>query len=297
MNWEECGTKQLYLLWGTEENQKNLNEDGESVDQDLNLGQPCCPLDCNILCHSMLLLVSGYSNVSSVSRVCVWVSDSKASHSHRTWTEVSSSVPHFLQVGPLLNPITYRCLLRVLGLVRRPVTTLDCVLLKYSYRVFVAGLGTEINFWACLSITRTMPHCQMLVIHPAFNLIIDIPPRDPNGRHRSNKFLSGATHCEFVGDFISTYPSMSRDPVQPYSVPVINIIRHLLTLLYQWWHCFGSLKWFQSCLAIRLNTNILLWSPLSLNFITQANIAYTSAWKTVACFPTGILSLLPKDCP
>jgi len=42
----------------------------------------------------------------------------------------SSSVLHFLQVGLLLSPITYRCLLKVLCPVRRPITTLDCVLLK-----------------------------------------------------------------------------------------------------------------------------------------------------------------------
>jgi hypothetical protein len=53
------------------------------------------------------------------------LSEAKASHSHRTLTEVSSSLTYFLQVGLLLNPNTYRCLLRVLCPVRRPVTTLD----------------------------------------------------------------------------------------------------------------------------------------------------------------------------
>ena len=33
------------------------------------------------------------------------LSEAKSSHSHKTWTEVSSSVPHFLQVGLLLSPI------------------------------------------------------------------------------------------------------------------------------------------------------------------------------------------------
>jgi len=61
---------------------------------------------------------------------CVCLSDAKASHSHKMWTEISSSVPHFLQMGLLLSPITYKCLLKVLRPARRPVTTLDCVLLK-----------------------------------------------------------------------------------------------------------------------------------------------------------------------
>jgi len=30
----------------------------------------------------------------------------------------------------------------------------------------------------------------------------------------SNKLLSGAIPCELVGDFITTYPGMSRDSVQ-----------------------------------------------------------------------------------
>jgi len=74
------------------------------------------------------------------------LSEAKASHIHKMWTEVLPSVPHFLQEQLLLNPITYRCLLRVLCPVKRPVTTLDCVLLKGSNWVFIAGLGTEINF-------------------------------------------------------------------------------------------------------------------------------------------------------
>ena len=78
------------------------------------------------------------------------LSEAKASHSHRMWTEVSSSVPYFLQVGLLLNSITCRCLLRVFCLVRKPVTTMDCVLLNDSSWAFVAWLGPEINFWACL---------------------------------------------------------------------------------------------------------------------------------------------------
>jgi len=33
----------------------------------------------------------------------VCLSEAKASHSHRMWTEVSSSVPHFQHVGLLIN--------------------------------------------------------------------------------------------------------------------------------------------------------------------------------------------------
>jgi len=58
-------------------------------------------------------------------------------HTHTTWTEVASSVPHFLQVGLLINPIIYRCLHRVLCPLGRPLTTLDCVQLKDSNQAFV----------------------------------------------------------------------------------------------------------------------------------------------------------------
>jgi hypothetical protein len=66
------------------------------------------------------------------------------------WTNVSSSLPHFLQMGLSPNPIRYRCLLRVLCPVSRPTTTLDWVLLKDNRRATVARSGPEINSWACL---------------------------------------------------------------------------------------------------------------------------------------------------
>jgi hypothetical protein len=74
----------------------------------------------------------------------VCLSEAEASHSHKLWTEVSLSVPHFLQVGLLLSPITYKCLLKVLCPVSRPITTLDCVLLKDNNRALVARSGPEI---------------------------------------------------------------------------------------------------------------------------------------------------------
>ena len=60
----------------------------------------------------------------------VYLSETKASHSHNMWTEVSSSIPHFLQVGLLLSPFMYKCLLKVLCPVTRPIKIMDCVLLK-----------------------------------------------------------------------------------------------------------------------------------------------------------------------
>jgi hypothetical protein len=54
--------------------------------------------------------------------------------------------------GVILNPITYKCLLKVLCPARRPITTLDCVVLKDNNRALVARSGPEINSWACLCV-------------------------------------------------------------------------------------------------------------------------------------------------
>ena len=117
-----------------------------------------------------------------------------------------------------------------------------------------------------LSTTKTAPHYQMLVIHTAFYLSFYILPRDPQGWLRSYKILNRTVSGELVGGFISSYPSMSRDPIQSHYAPGRDIKR-LLALSYQWRHCFGSLKGFQSHLTITANTNILLWPTIHLNFI------------------------------
>ena len=74
------------------------------------------------------------------------------------WIEVSSSVPHFLQVGLLLSPITYKCLHMVLYPVRRPRTTLNCVLLNNNNQVLIACLGPQINPQACLCLLQGPHH-------------------------------------------------------------------------------------------------------------------------------------------
>ena len=89
---------------------------------------------------------------------CVCLSETKALHSHKMWTEVSSSVPHILQARLLLSPIIYKCLLKVLCQVRRPITTLDCVLLKDSKRALVAKSGPDINSQACLCVLQGPRH-------------------------------------------------------------------------------------------------------------------------------------------
>jgi len=66
---------------------------------------------------------------------------------------------HDLRLPPVLHtsyarvsisPLMSKCLLRVLCPVRRPVTTLDCILLQESSLNLATGLGPEISSGACL---------------------------------------------------------------------------------------------------------------------------------------------------
>jgi len=88
----------------------------------------------------------------------VCLSEDKASHSYKMRTEVSSSVPHFLQVGLLFSPIIYKCLLKVLCPVKGPIPTLGCVLLQDNNRALAARSGPEINSRACLCVLYGQPH-------------------------------------------------------------------------------------------------------------------------------------------
>ena len=107
---------------------------------------------------------------------CACLSEAKVSHSHKMCAEVSSLVPHFLQVGLSLSPITCRCLLRVLCLVSRPITALVCVLLKDSS---LAPVARDQLSSLPLCTTRTLPQCQMLILHPAFHLLSYVLPGNP----------------------------------------------------------------------------------------------------------------------
>jgi len=72
------------------------------------------------------------------------LSVAKATHSQKTLAEVSSSAPHLLQ-GTVSQPHYVEMSCRVLCPVSRPVTALDCVLLKDSSRVLAVGLGPDIS--------------------------------------------------------------------------------------------------------------------------------------------------------
>ena len=66
------------------------------------------------------------------------------------WADVSSSAPHLLHNGLSDSPISWRFFLRVLCPLRRPVTALDCALLKDWNLAFAPRQGPKIKFRACL---------------------------------------------------------------------------------------------------------------------------------------------------
>ena len=103
-------------------------------------------------------------------------------------------------MGLLLSPIIYKCLLKVLCPVSRPMTFLDCVLLKDNNRALVVRSGPENSSVACLCTAGTTPQYQVLVFHPAFYLSSYILPRDPQERLRSNKPVNRTVSCELVGE-------------------------------------------------------------------------------------------------
>ena len=80
------------------------------------------------LAHKIILLMS--SGCKKEEPRYTWLSEARVSHSQRMRTEVSSSVPHLLRNGLSNSPSRRRCLLRVLCPMRRPVITLDCIMLK-----------------------------------------------------------------------------------------------------------------------------------------------------------------------
>jgi len=103
----------------------------------------------------LILLMSPGCKKKEPRYVCL--SEAKASHS-RMWAKVSSSTPHLLHSGLSSSPSRWRCFLRVLCPLRRPVTALDCVLLKDRNLVWAPRQGPEISSRTCLWISPRPRH-------------------------------------------------------------------------------------------------------------------------------------------
>jgi hypothetical protein len=107
----------------------------------------------------LILLMSSGSKRKEPRYTCL--SKAKSSHSQRMWADILFSPPHLLHNGLSDSPIRRRCHLRVLYPVRRPVTALDCVLLKDRNLALAPRQGPEINSQACLwGLPRPRHHTQ-----------------------------------------------------------------------------------------------------------------------------------------
>jgi hypothetical protein len=106
-----------------------------------------------------LIILTSYGSKKEPRYTCLC--EAKASRSQRMWAEVSSFALHPLHSGLSNSPIRRRCLLGVLCPVRRPITALDCVLLKDRNLALAHRQGPEISSRACLSVSpRPRHHTQ-----------------------------------------------------------------------------------------------------------------------------------------
>jgi hypothetical protein len=174
-------------------------------------------------------LISSGSKKKEPRYVCL--SQAKASYSHKMWTEVSSSIPHFLQMGLLLSPIIYKCLLKILYPISRPITILDRVLLKDNNWVLVARSGSEINSRACLCVLQGPSHnarCWFSIQHFIFLLIFCL---------ETPKKGSGPTNCWIEPSLVSllaiSFPRTLAYPGTQYSLTACRVE----ILFNAFWHC------------------------------------------------------------
>jgi len=187
-------------------------------------------------------LISSWSKKKEPRYACL--SEATVSHLHTMWVEVSSSAPHLLHKGLLVSPIKWS-LLWVLCPLRRPITTLDCVLLKGKFWSLWWDWGLKSLFQPVSGYNyghATLPNASYS--HSLYLSSYTLP-RDSQGRLRFNT-MKRTVSCELVGDFVSSYPSRSRDPIQPHRVSDSDIIQRLLPLSHQRGRCFDSLQDFQS---------------------------------------------------
>jgi hypothetical protein len=94
-----------------------------------------------------------------------------------SWGLLCSAIP---TQGTVSSTIMWRCLLKVLCPVRRPITTLDCFLLKDNILVLVAIRGPELSSLS-LSASKTLPQCHVLFIQPTLNFLLYTLPRECQG--------------------------------------------------------------------------------------------------------------------
>ena len=131
-------------------------------------------------------LISSGSKKKEPRYACL--SEANASRSHRMWTEVSSSVPHFLQMGSLHNPMMCKCLLKVLCPVSMPAWSItmprNCILCQCIVCILRA----------LLFLLQISPICSFMVLSPLHSL-----------RNTSYRVPHSVIFCQLLLMFSSPY--------------------------------------------------------------------------------------------
>ena len=143
-----------------------------------------------------------------------------------------------IHTGLLLSPIIYRCLLKVLCPVSRPITTLECVLLKDNNRTLVARSGPEINFQASLCVLQGPRHnarCCFSIQHSIFllTLCLETPKKCSGLTNRWTEPSQACWQFHFLTLWHAQGPQYSPKACRvEISFTGKDIVQCLLALLY-----------------------------------------------------------------
>ena len=179
------------------------------------------------------------------------------------------------------SPINWRCLISVLCSVRRPIMTLDCVLLNDKNLDLAPGQGPKINSWACLWILSRPCHLtQCWLINQRLIFLLIFCLETPKASSAPANFW---TEPSLVSLLAISFPCTIACQGTQHS-PIACWVE---TSFNAFWHCCTNGDVLVGCRAFRatwLSERIFMcFSGLPCNWISlaQSKTAYISAWKTV----------------
>ena len=199
------------------------------------------------------------------------------------WAKVFPFAPHIIHNVLSSSPCMWRCLLRVLCPVGRPVTALDWVLLKDRNLTLAPTLGAGIGSRASLWVSpRTSRFVQCWLMNQRLRIFFYISSRVSQGRLKSKeppKIKPPLARSSAI--------SLPRTPECSGTQNIPTSCR--LELLFNaFWHfCTKSrrsdgMKSFQGHLTITAGVHVFLWSILQFNFVTTAQDSTYLVWTIVA---------------
>jgi len=195
----------------------------------------------------LMLLMSSGSKKKEPRYTCL--SEAKASHPQRMWAEILSSAPHLLHNGLSDSPIRWKCLLRVLCPVRKPLTALDCILLKDRNLALTPRQGPKTNSQVCLWVTpRPRHHTQCWLSNQHLILLLISCQQTPKASSSPTNFR---TEPPLVRLSVISLPHTPPCPGNQNSPTACRaeICSMSLALSDQYRHCSDGLKSFPTRLT------------------------------------------------